>query len=491
MKKGIFITFLSIIVLLTAGCSATNADNPAHIAETDAAGDNQTQIVNHSPYIRQNWALNLNASEIERIELVTRDESAPFALLNGEEMLPYIEMLNNVDGEFVAEPVVQGRNSEIYRSTFYVFMKDETRHTVTKAAGVDANYIVIDDSAFVCDNELFETFPESGTDIFPYRYVVARKDPEAIPTDQISRPRHIGTDAEKPWSTPEGFETYDWLTNLRAEDVEYIEFVCLDEPEFPYHRYEGNEIQKVVDLFHENTCYEYSPSPSWPGYFSKEFHVIMKDGTVHKVSSIYSVTTVIDGAAYSVYSEWLFDWPESGDQPLPENWFKTVASRNYEIVESEKSILTSASYEAEMDALNHQYNTDLIMGALSRNYKIGRGSVELSAVQANQEGVSLNAVWSGAPGIDCIIVEPQYWLERWQGDLQDGATGYTYLPEDYMIETSENKITGTDPLRWNVNWSNLYGSLEPGHYRIGMTLREEQDGNGLNNVVCYAKFIVE
>ena len=82
------------------------------------------------------------------------------------------------------------------------------------------------------------------------------------------------------------------MVNLKAEDVAYVEFLNLNDPAFPYRRYEGAEIQEVIDLFQAKQCLEYmqlhpareyAPIVQWPGYYSKEFHVVMKDGTAHTV----------------------------------------------------------------------------------------------------------------------------------------------------------------------------------------------------------------
>ena len=127
----------------------------------------------------------------------------------------------------------------------------------------------------------------------------------------------------------EDYQAFQWMVNLKAEDVAYVEFINLNDPQFPYRRYEGAEIQEVIDLFQARKCreympvhpvYAYEPVVQWQGYFTREFHVVMKDGTAHTVCSVYSVSTVIDGTGFQTISDWLnHHWPESGNAPLPEN----------------------------------------------------------------------------------------------------------------------------------------------------------------------------
>ena len=45
------------------------------------------------------------------------------------------------------------------------------------------------------------------------------------------------------------YEAYQWMVNLHAEDVAFVEFIYLTDPSVSYRRYEGEEIQEVIDLF--------------------------------------------------------------------------------------------------------------------------------------------------------------------------------------------------------------------------------------------------
>ena len=55
------------------------------------------------------------------------------------------------------------------------------------------------------------------------------------------------------------YPAFQWMVNLKAEDVSYVEFLNLSDPQFPYRRYEGAEIQEVIDLFQAKKCLEYMP----------------------------------------------------------------------------------------------------------------------------------------------------------------------------------------------------------------------------------------
>ena len=290
----------------------------------------------------------------------------------------------------------------------------------------------------------------------------------------------------------DSYEAYQWMVGLKAEDVAYVEFLNFSDPQYPYRRYEGEEIQEVIDLFQAKKCledmpfhpvYEYEPVVQWPGYFTSEFHVMMHDGTAHTVCSVYSVATVIDGTGFGTFSVWLnHHWPESGNAPLPENWPQEAAARNYHTADP-VSTLSTAAHDAQRETLDYSYDTDVAFGSLSRHYPIGRGGIELSASGASQTGVSLCAHWASTGIPTQLRVSSQYWLEKWQENVK------TYLPLENGPFSSDSslELLPEQDRHWYVSWKD---PLETGHYRVGMTFYEEYNGHIQNETTCYAKFSI-
>ena len=314
-----------------------------------------------------------------------------------------------------------------------------------------------------------------------------------LQTETVSVTAPSETEATEPGI--DQYQAFQWMVNLTAEEVAYVEFINLREPQFPYRRYEGAEIQEVIDLFQARDCleympmhpiFEYEPIVQWPGYYSKEFHVVMQDGTVHTVSSIYSTITVIDGTGFHTISDWLNNhWPESGNAPLPENWSQEAAARSYHISEDRTSTLSTQFQEDQRFQLNQSYDTKVEFGSRSRNYPIGRGGVELSASAASKAGISLNAFWASTGSPSRICVQPQYWLEQWNEDIGG------YVAFDNGRFCSEVPQLLPEATRsWYVSWEDTCGLLKPGHYRVGMTFYEEYNGSVQNETTCYAKFTI-
>lgn len=323
---------------------------------------------------------------------------------------------------------------------------------------------------------------------------------ETIPQTATSPIPATSADAEtKPGS--DSYEAYNWMVNLKAEDVAFVEFIYLTDPSVSYRRYEGDEIQEVIDLFQAKECleympfhpvYEYAPTIQWPGYYTKEFHVVMKDGTAHTVCAVYSVATVIDGTGFHTISDWLnHHWPESGNAPLPENWAQEVAARNYHIAEDSVSTLSTSSHDIQRANLDHSYNTNIEFGSVSRNYPIGRGGIaELAASSATEAGVTLSGCWTGTSGITQLHIQPQYWLEKWQEDSPEGTGSYYSFDGGQFLSDAPQEFPSVETLSWYISWKDTCGSLDPGHYRIGMIFYEEYNGTIQNETICYAKFSI-
>ena len=300
------------------------------------------------------------------------------------------------------------------------------------------------------------------------------------------------SEAEETKPSVDQYEAYQWMINLKAEDVAYVEFLNFSDPQYPYRRYEGEEIQEVIDLFQATKCreymtfhpvYEYAPTIQWPGYFTTEFHVMMRDGTAHTVCSVYSVATVIDGTGFGTFSVWLnHHWPKSGNAPLPENWAQEAAARNYHTADP-VSTLTTTFHDIQRENLDHAYDTEIAFGSLSRHYPIGRGGIELSASGASKTGVSLSAYWYGTGIVTALHIQPQYWLEKWQEDSET----YRVLEDVQFSAQSPQEFLADDTRHWYISWKD---ALEPGHYRLGMTFYEEYNGTTQNETLCYAKFSV-
>jgi len=74
---------------------------------------------------------------------------------------------------------------------------------------------------------------------------------------------------------------------------------------------------------------------------------------------------------------------------------------------------------------------------------------------------------------------------------QDGSWSNVKAIQENIFWTTEGwGITRNGTVRWNENWEWIYGSLAPGHYRIGKTIIDHR-GPGYDDAMYYAEFIIE
>ena len=89
------------------------------------------------------------------------------------------------------------------------------------------------------------------------------------------------------------------------------------------------------------------------------------------------------------------------------------------------------------------------------------------------------------------MTKPEYWLEQWHDDDGDGLGEYVLLDTDCLISFFNQTLIPEASVQWDVHWDTVLGSLDPGNYRIGMTIYEKINGTEQNQTVCYAKFCIE
>ncbi len=79
-----------------------------------------------------------------------------------------------------------------------------------------------------------------------------------------------------------------------------------------------------------------------------------------------------------------------------------------------------------------------------------------------------------------------FWLQK----LVDGAWTNLSVPEDLVWTTEAYVIPINDSVKWKVDWSNIYGSLEAGQYRIGKTISFTPAPGESELQAYYAEFII-
>lgn len=131
---------------------------------------------------------------------------------------------------------------------------------------------------------------------------------------------------------------------------------------------------------------------------------------------------------------------------------------------------------------NGSYDEDLLLGGASKIWDTSGWAVRISTENATGEGLTFVCEELGDPEkAGTLTTTDGYWLERWDGS--------TYIPMNAAYE-SNTKITivGSETARWDINWTDICGTLETGSYRIGKHFTYTNPDGNTEELDYYAKF---
>ncbi len=116
--------------------------------------------------------------------------------------------------------------------------------------------------------------------------------------------------------------------------------------------------------------------------------------------------------------------------------------------------------------------------------------IALTAENVTPEGLTLICSQSGGDYEGRLQTGLRYYLQK--------KTFGLWVDVPYIIPESEVGwrdigllILHNDQTEWEVDWSELYGSLESGEYRICKEIKDYHDTNDYDKQVFYAEFTIE
>lgn len=134
------------------------------------------------------------------------------------------------------------------------------------------------------------------------------------------------------------------------------------------------------------------------------------------------------------------------------------------------------------------YDNDLITGSHSAHWEVSGWIVELSAQDQSAGGATVVCKELGNPVKEAgkLTADESFWLEMWE----DGK--YEKMPEPAVpIPAGEaQEIPHKETVSWSVDWTESYGNLLPGSYRIGKVFTYTAPSGETQDVTFYAKFRV-
>ena len=115
--------------------------------------------------------------------------------------------------------------------------------------------------------------------------------------------------------------------------------------------------------------------------------------------------------------------------------------------------------------------------------------ITLSTEDVTASGMTLVCTQSGGSPTGELQTGTPFWLEV---SMDDGWVSVPYTdPETEIAWTMQAfLIPKNDRMEWDIDWSYLYGTLQPGTYRIGKTITDFRGPGDYDDCSYYAVFTI-
>ena len=140
-----------------------------------------------------------------------------------------------------------------------------------------------------------------------------------------------------------------------------------------------------------------------------------------------------------------------------------------------EGLLSPRTYEENFD-------NNLLVGSESKKWAVSGWVLEISSENSSKTGLTFVCNELGNPDKSGTLTTDQsYWLEQWDGSA--------YVPLEGTVSPGEVlTITDKSTERWHIDWTNIYGELSSGSYRIGKTFTYTATDGSQEQLSYYAKF---
>lgn len=115
----------------------------------------------------------------------------------------------------------------------------------------------------------------------------------------------------------------------------------------------------------------------------------------------------------------------------------------------------------------------------------------LTASQVTPNGMMLTCTQAGTHHVGMLITGRHFWLER---KTEHGWEVLEPITDEVIFTTEGLLISQNGSVSWDVRWDHIYGTLEPGVYRMGKDVTMDPSNKlmgQLETKTFYAEFIVE
>ncbi len=127
------------------------------------------------------------------------------------------------------------------------------------------------------------------------------------------------------------------------------------------------------------------------------------------------------------------------------------------------------------------YDRQWMLGCETMGWKFGEWMFKLGGLDPTKDGILLSHLSLGAPGLSSLAVEPERYLETWDGKEW---TAVSQFPGKSRVVFEGGQEPEMEVL-WQETWDR---PLAPGYYRLGAYYTATMDSGDSYRQMCYAKF---
>ena len=121
----------------------------------------------------------------------------------------------------------------------------------------------------------------------------------------------------------------------------------------------------------------------------------------------------------------------------------------------------AANWEYVMDSVDVEYPVTDSGQILP--YETPDWGLAFSASNVSPSGLELICVQSGGDYSGQLMTGDHYYIER---KTDSGWEVVSFAEENYVWISADMKISENEACTWRLDWSNIYGALPPGSYRL-------------------------
>lgn len=113
--------------------------------------------------------------------------------------------------------------------------------------------------------------------------------------------------------------------------------------------------------------------------------------------------------------------------------------------------------------------------------------IALSTTDVSNTGLTLICSQNGGEITGELQTGEKYWIE----EKVDGKWQELSTPEKPIWQDLSYTIKMQNLTQWDIQWSDLYGTLPQGEYRIGKEIQDFRGGSDYDEKTYYAEIVIE